>query len=44
MGIHFPKASSHNLEAELPSEHTRCKLEHLQNDYNLLSVCFPDFM
>ena len=44
MGKHFTKASSNNLAAELPSEHTRCKLQHLQNHCNLPTVCFPDFM
>ena len=40
----FPKLSSHNLAARLPSEHTRCELQHLQNNYNLPTVCFLDFM
>ena len=40
----FPKASSHNLAAELPSEHTRYKLQHLKNEHNLPTVCFPGFM
>ena len=44
MGKSFPEISSQNLAARLPSEHTRCKLQHLQNDYNLSMVCFPDFM
>lgn len=44
MGSIFPKASWHDLAAEL-SKHTRCKLQHLQTDYSYLPVlCFPDFM
>ena len=44
IGKHFSKTNWHNLAVELPSEHMKCKFQFFQSDYNLPTVCFPDFM